>query len=212
MKIGLFFGTFDPVTKAHLKIIKTMPVDKVIVVPAKAKYIDTKNEKISTNLFFTEEYRIELLSLAIKEANIINCDISRIEIDNSIQLKTYETLKLLKEQYGDNEYYLVFGDDKLKELRYWYKAAKLLKENFFYIVSRNFTVNEISNFIETDDFLSQYKNSFKNIYSFENKCDIPISSTNVRENIFTIINAKVSLKALLPKSVLNKIGDDFLYG
>lgn len=70
-KIGVYPGTFDPITSGHMDIIEraTFVVDKLIIAVA----VDT-----TKNTLFSPEERMSIINIELKKSNII--DASKIEV------------------------------------------------------------------------------------------------------------------------------------
>lgn len=187
----VFFGTFNPATNAHIKIAseasKVFNNAKVIFVPVSDSY-----SKNSLNTSFND--RVNMLRLAIK--NHPNFIIEEIEENyfkkENRQLKSIETLRLLKEKYNDELAFLI-GTDNYFDLPNWYKVNDLLTEFIPIIYPRT---NE---FNKTDLVLyEKYKNRF---IFLDNMELVLMSSTLVRENL----TKGLDVSNMLDKDVLKYI-------
>lgn len=128
----LMFGTFNPVTMAHIKIAEVARncshADSVIFIPTSSKYIKDK-KGID---FMPDEDRVRLLQgIEVAFPFTVEC----CEIDGDVDGKTYHTLEFLHAKYPDDDFILCFGADKVEAFDNWYCADKLLSENKFIIVS-----------------------------------------------------------------------------
>ncbi len=104
MKVGFLLGTFDPIHMGHLYMITSALndnlVDEVVVVPTMQNvWKDHKATDFQHRCFMTQ--------LAIDETN--NCTISSIDYYTPEPHYSYQTLQLLKEEYPDEELYLIVG-------------------------------------------------------------------------------------------------------
>ena len=187
----VFFGTFNPVTKAHIKIASFVSNffnnSKIIFVPVSDYY-----SKNSLNTPFIK--RVDMLKLAIK--NNKNFIIETIEEEYFLkehrQLKSYETLNLLKLKYKDQLSFLI-GTDNYFDLPNWYNVDNLLKKFKVIVYPR------IKNFIKEDMPLYQkYKDDFIFI---DCKEIFDISSSKARESI----NKDLDYDLLLDKEVKDYI-------
>mgnify|MGYP001780002530 CR=1 FL=1 len=183
----VFFGTFNPVTNAHIRIASYVSNffnnSKIIFVPVSDYY-----SKNTLNTSFIK--RVDMLKLAIK--NNKNFIVENIEQEYFLkehrQLKSYETLNLLKLKYKDQLAFLI-GTDNYFDLPNWYNVNNLLKEFKVIVYPR------IKNFIKEDMPLYQkYKDDFIFIDSKE---IFDISSSKVRESI----NKDLDYDLLLDKDV-----------
>lgn len=146
-KIGVYIGSFNPVHKSHKYLVNDMIdnhlVDKLIVIPTGDKYhLKSGLEK------FVDRYN--MLKLAIGNKAIIS------EIEKEKYHYTYENIMILKEQYKNDDLYLVIGADNLIELHTWKNYEYLLNNCYFIVYSRN-GIN-VSDHINNS--FTNYKNKF----------------------------------------------------
>lgn len=128
MKIAIYVGSFNPVHKGHIKVVKKILkeyVDKVIIVP-------TMNYWNKNNLISITD-RINMLKL-YETKNII------IDTKNNNYEFTYQILRNIQKEYKNDNIYLVIGDDLLKDFDKWKNISKILKYNI--IVIRRNNINE----------------------------------------------------------------------
>lgn len=130
-KIGFLLGSFDPVHIGHLymatEALNLNLVDKVIFVPA---FQNPWKEK-SVDFW----HRCSMLSSAV--AHIPNCSVSEVEKLLNPPYYSYNTLKVLKEQYPNDELYLIVGADVASEIKNWYRGEWILNNYKLLIVRRN---------------------------------------------------------------------------
>lgn len=134
MKIGVYVGSFNPVHKGHIKVVKKVLkeyVDKVLIVPT-LSYWD-KNNLIS----ITD--RINMLKL-YETKNIL------IDTKNNKCKFTYQVLRNIKQEYKDSKIYLIIGDDLLEYFDKWKNVDEILN-NYNLIVTNKISENEISSTI-----------------------------------------------------------------
>ena len=115
MKIGLYFGSFNPIHNGHLIIAQFMlnqaALDEVWFV------VSPQNPLKSTKELYPEEDRLRMVTLAIGEhSQIKNCD---IEFSMTRPSYSANTLKKLGEKYPDYEFELIMGTDTLQHLDKW---------------------------------------------------------------------------------------------
>lgn len=134
MKIGVYVGSFNPVHKGHIKVVKKVLkeyVDKVLIVPT-LSYWD-KNNLIS----ITD--RINMLKL-YETKNIL------IDTKNNKCKFTYQVLRNIKQEYKNSKIYLIIGDDLLEYFDKWKNVDEILN-NYNLIVTNKISENEISSTI-----------------------------------------------------------------
>jgi len=128
-KIGLFFGSFNPIHIGHLIIAnlvhQTEFIDEIWFV------ITPQNPlKKSSNLIHTFD-RIDLLNAAISEHYRFKvCD---IELKLPKPNYTVDTLTYLQEKYPEKEFFLIIGQDNLAQFPKW-KNHKIILKNHKLIV------------------------------------------------------------------------------
>ncbi|HIG0358563.1 TPA: nicotinate-nicotinamide nucleotide adenylyltransferase [Clostridium sporogenes] len=196
-KLVIITGTFNPVTKAHIKLAllaaKVMHYATVIYVPAKNTFLKSWKHMEGSDIL-SENERIDMLSMAIKPYGFFY---DTCEIKGIVPGDTYNTLHYLAKKYDTNidKVYYVFGSDKLTELKKWYKSELLLREFKFLVVRRNH--NEVENIINKDKFLNNSKEHFKILHGEDFFQDI--SATKVRQ---AIKESKFNeIRELVPKEV-----------
>ncbi len=191
MKIGLYFGTFNPIHVGHLTIANHMAeysaLDKVwfVVTP------HSPFKKKSTLLDNRQRY--EMVYLATKD--YLKLEPSDIEFTLPQPNYTINTLAYLKEKYPDYEFSLIMGEDNLKSLHKWKNYEQILEDYEIYVYPRIFEGKTETQFLD-----------HKNIQ----KIDAPImelSSSFIRK---AIKNGKV-VRPMLPEHVWNFLDEMNFY-
>lgn len=144
-KVGLFFGSFNPVHIGHLFIANYVwqhsDVDEVWMV------ISPQNPFKKKDDLWEEELRLKLLKIAIGEHDHIKvCD---IEFELPKPSYTFNTLRELKNRHPEIAFALIVGEDIVHSLSNWKKGKELIEENHFIIYPRK---NDIEERIEHDHF------------------------------------------------------------
>lgn len=199
LKIGIYGGSFNPVTNLHLLTIERsfeeLDLDKCIIEPVGDKY--RKNDLISF------DHRSKMLELAIKYNNKIV--IGNYETRQFIQPHTIDTLRYYKNLYGWCEIYFICGSDNLNDMviNQWPNYNKILNEFNVICVQRD-DDNIYQDIILRDKYAVQFKNHIHVIH--ENVVN-NISSSAIRN----LVRAGMSIKHLLPDSVEEYIKENKLY-
>lgn len=132
MKIGLLFGSFNPIHVGHLIIANYIAnytaLDKVWLVvspqnPLK-KYSDLAN---------TYD-RLEMAKLATDNSN--NIQVSDVELKLPQPSYTIDTLAHLKEKYPQHEFALIMGSDNLVSLPKWKNYKLILRDYEIFVYPR----------------------------------------------------------------------------
>lgn len=129
MKIGLYFGSFNPVHVGHLAIanyiLEFSELDKLWFVVSPQNPLKKKTSLIN------EKLRLYMLNLAINDFEKYKA--CSIEFNMPKPSYTIDTLVYLKEKYPEHNFYLIMGSDNLKSLKKW-KNYELILANYKIIV------------------------------------------------------------------------------
>lgn len=125
-KIGLYFGSFNPIHIGHLVIANYMieyssDLDNIWFV------ISPQNPLKKKSTLLANHHRLYLTELAI--GNDPDLEVSDIEFNLPRPSYTIDTLTYLEERYPNNRFALIMGADNLATLNKW-KNYDLLLENY----------------------------------------------------------------------------------
>ena len=197
MKIGLYFGTFNPIHIGHLIIANHI-----------AEYSDVKqvwmvvtphNPLKKKETLLNDSIRLELVHLATEDYPKIKP--SDIEFKLPQPNYTVNTLAYLQEKYPKNEFSLIMGEDNLKSFHKWKNYEVILQNYDIYVYPRidaKAQTNEINNYLA-------FKNHPK--IHFITAPIVEISATFIRESI----KNKKNVQPLLPNKVWEYIDHNNLY-
>lgn len=132
MKIGLYFGSFNPIHVGHLVIANHMAnyagFDQVWLV------VSPHNPHKKKNSLLEGYHRLTLVKLAIEGNDKLRaCD---IEFKLPIPSYTVVTLAKLKEDYPKNEFSLLMGEDNMRTFHKWYNYEEILANYKLYVYPR----------------------------------------------------------------------------
>lgn len=123
-KVGLFFGSFNPVHIGHLVIANYMAtyseLDEVWFVVSPQNPF--KEKKSLANMYD----RLEMVNLAIEGSEKLR--VSDIEFHLPQPSYTIDTLVNLSEKFPGKEFLLIMGEDNLQGLKKWKNAEVLLRD------------------------------------------------------------------------------------
>ena len=124
MKIGLFFGSFNPIHTGHLIIANYIAqyadVDQVWLVVSPHNPLKSKSDLV--NMYD----RLEMAKLATD--NSVKIRVSDIELKLPQPSYTIDTLAHLKERYPEHQYTLIMGSDNLKSFKKWKNYELILRD------------------------------------------------------------------------------------
>jgi nicotinate-nucleotide adenylyltransferase len=163
MKIGIYVGSFDPIHKGHIGIVKQLInnkiLDKVILIPTQA-YWD-KNDLLSLH------YRINMAKMYETDNIIVETELNELPY-------TYIILEELHKKYPSDELTLIIGADNLEGIHRWKNLSQILEHKIIVINRNNHNSAE----------LIRKFNFNKNIFQLlDNPYNIDYNSTEIRFKI-----------------------------
>lgn len=132
MKVGLFFGSFNPVHVGHMIIANYMAtqtdLDQVWMVVSPQNPFKAKKS-------LAKDYdRLHLVELAIGDNSKLKA--SNIEFGLPQPSYTIDTLIYLSEKHPDKNFALIMGGDNLATLHKWKNYEVLLRDYEIYVYQR----------------------------------------------------------------------------
>mgnify|MGYP006283321945 FL=1 len=132
MKIGLFFGSFNPVHIGHLAMANYFSeysdLDQVWLV------VTPQNPFKKRDSLLPEYHRYHMAELAIRDDLKIRA--SNIEFKLPKPSYTIDTLTYLSENYKNHTFALIMGSDNLKYLHKWKNYEELISLYQLYVYPR----------------------------------------------------------------------------
>ena len=167
MKVGLYFGTFNPIHVGHIIIanhlVEYSDLDEIWMV------VTPHNPHKKKSSLLANHHRFELVYLALQKYTKIKP--SDIEFKLPQPNYTVNTLAHINEKYPQHEFSLIMGEDNLKSFHKWKNYDIILENHTIYCYPR------ISN--------GEIKSKFEN-HPKIHKIDAPIieiSATLIRQGI-----------------------------
>ncbi len=132
MKIGLFFGSFNPIHVGHLVLANYMlefnDLKRVWFV------VSPQNPFKQKSTLLSEKQRLQMVSIAIGDNSKMKaCD---IEFKLTQPSYTINTLVHLKEKYPMHHFVLIMGTDNLENLHKWKNYEEILNQYEIYVYPR----------------------------------------------------------------------------
>jgi nicotinate-nucleotide adenylyltransferase len=184
MKIGLLFGSFNPIHSGHLMIAEFFAhfthLEKIWFV------VSPQNPLKKKETLWDGKTRLELVAESIKDNPKFElCD---IEFSMKTPSYTYETLQKMKLSYPENEFTIIMGTDAIDSIEKWKNYEKILTEFPVNVYRRKGKVK--SKLLKKYPLIKVFKTP-----------KIGISSTLIR----TYLGYGKSVRYLVPEPVYEKV-------
>ena len=191
MKIGLYFGTFNPIHVGHLIIANHLAensnLDQIWMV------VTPHNPHKQKNTLLNDYQRLEMVQLAIEDYPKIK--VSDIEFNLVQPNYTVNTLSHLQAKHPKHELCLIMGEDNLNSLHKWKNYQTILDNYAIYVYPRISIITEKSEF-----------ENHKNVHKI-NAPIVELSSTHIRESI----KNKKNVQSMLPHKVWQYLDHNLFY-
>lgn len=191
-KVGLFFGSFNPIHIGHLilanYIIENTDMDELwFVVSPQNPFKDKKS-------LLKDHNRLDMVQLALK--NYPKLRASNVEFSLPVPSYTIDTLTYLHEKYPDYSFALIMGEDNLKSLRRWKNSDLLINNHQIIVYPR----------VYSDGGLSTENVVHENIAIVKAPV-IELSATEIRE----MIKEGKNVRPMLPPEVFEYLDGSNFY-
>ena len=190
-KIGLYFGTFNPIHVGHLIIanhlVENSNLDEIWMVVTPHNPFKKKSSLLDNH------HRLEMVYKATE--NYPKIKPSDIEFKLPQPNYTVNTLAHISETYKDKEFSLIMGEDNLKSFHKWKNYETILEHHNIYVYPR----------ISEGKIETRFDNHPK-IHKVAAPI-VEISSTMIRKGI----KDKKNIKPLLTQEVFNYIDEMNFY-
>ena len=191
-KIGLYFGTFNPIHIGHLAIANHMvefsDLDEVWLVITPHSPFKKKASLLSDN------HRYQLVQRATEDYPKLKA--STIEFDLPQPNYTVHTLAHISEKYPNDNFCLIMGEDNLASFHKWKNYEVILENHPIYVYPR----------VHKDSVSKTRFDTHSNIHKVAAPI-MEISSTFIRK----AIAAQKNIRPLLPHSVWQYIDEMNFY-
>jgi len=185
MKVGLFFGSFNPLHNGHLilaeGVLNASDLEQIWFV------LTPQNPHKKKESMLADHERLNMLRDALYEN--VRFRASDIEFQLSPPYYTSRTLAHLKELHPEHEFSLILGEDNLRGLGSWHNYEYILRHYRLLVYPRSSQMNEKEGKLPV---IPEAR-----IERLDHLCVLPLSSSYIR----TLLKQKKSIKYLVPESV-----------
>lgn len=203
MKVGLYFGTFNPIHVGHLIIAnfmtETSELDQVWIVVSPQNPLKKKKNLLD------DFHRLSLVRAAIEDNPKLK--VSDIEFHLPTPSYTSTTLTYLQEKHPEDEFALIMGEDNLRTFHKWFNHELILENHKIYVYPRGRTIQEEE---EQSKGETEVRNGFSKHRNVEMCNDVPvmkISSSFIRNTL----KKGEDVRYLLTEPVYNYIDEMNFY-
>lgn len=180
MKVGLFFGSFNPIHIGHLIIahhfLELSDIEEVWFVVSPLNPLKDADSLLDAKL------RLEMVEAAVS----VNEKLSACDVEFNMPTPSYsiDTMQLLKKKHPWDDFVIIMGSDTFNDIRKWKDYKKLLTDYPVYLYERR--DNPVRN-TPNEARLSHFDFPF-----------LDISGTYIRE----MIKNKKSVQFMVPEKAL----------
>lgn len=189
MKIGLYFGSFNPIHTGHLVIAEHVLnytlIEKVWLV------LSPQNPLKPSKSLLNEYDRLHLVNLAIEN----NERLKAVDVEFRLPKPSYTitTLIYLQEKYPEYSFEIIMGSDSFNNLPKWKNYERLIQDYRFIVYLRpGFPVNTVPKGVKCTILSAPL---------------LDISATFIRNNVQT----DKSIRYLVPEKVSEYIKENNYY-
>jgi nicotinate-nucleotide adenylyltransferase len=181
MKIGLYFGTFNPIHIGHLIIANHLAehsdLEQIWLV------VTPHNPHKKKETLLDDYHRLQMVYLATEDFPKIKP--SDIEFKLPQPNYTVHTLAHLQEKYPQHEFSLIMGEDNLKSFHKWKNYEVILQNHDLYVYPRLEAKGRTGEAISEEPIDTAPDNSrdFGKRIHFIDAPRVEISSTFIRESV-----------------------------
>lgn len=199
-KVGLYFGTFNPIHVGHLIIANHMAdytdIDEVWLV------VTPQNPFKQKSSLLADYQRLNLAKIAVEDNPKVR--VSDVEFNLTKPSYTIHTLAYLNEAHPNVEFSLIMGEDNLRSLHKWKNFNQILERHSIFVYPRVLTLQE------KEDLKSHRTNALLTNHPNIKKVDAPVmklSASFIRNSI----KDGHDVRYLLTEPVFNYVSEMHFY-
>ena len=201
-KVGLYFGSFNPIHLGHLVIANHMvnraDLDEVWMVITPTSPFKLDDEMIS------EQQRLQMVRLAVAENSSLFA--SDVEFHLPRPNYTAKTLRHLRDENPEIEFSVILGEDNFENLHRWEEHEEIISKHRILVYPRRVSSPNIPP-VNAPNAGGKTTVGKDQVVVFTKAPMIAISSSYIRDAILE----KQDIQYLLPDPVISYIGNNHLY-
>lgn len=188
-KVGLFFGSFNPVHIGHCIIANYMASQTDL---DQVWFVVSPHNPFKQRKTLAKDYdRLHLVNLAIEYNQLLKA--SNVEFNLPKPSYTVDTLTYLKEQYPNHDFVMIMGGDNLASLPKWKNYEQILNHHQVYIYKRpQYELGDLAEHPKVKHFDAPL---------------LDISATYIRQ----CIKKNLSIRYLVPEPVFEYLSSSNMY-
>lgn len=132
MKVGLYFGSFNPVHIGHLiiasHIVEHSGLDQVWFV------VSPQNPFKNKSALLNEQHRLSLIQLAIEGETKLKASNAEFKLPKPSY--TINTLVYLSEKYPEHTFSIIMGSDSYQNIEKWKNYEQIINNYNVYVYTR----------------------------------------------------------------------------
>ncbi len=171
-RIGIFGGSFNPPHLGHILAVREfqqrLELDQVLLIPAG----DPPHKTLTANTP-TGEDRLHMTALAARD--IPNARVLDLELRREGRSYTADTIEILRQQYPEDELYLLMGTDMFYSFGSWYQPERITRQATIAVAYRDADRSE-----KLQNCAKKLQESLNARIVFVENRYLPHSSTSVR--------------------------------
>lgn len=204
IKIGLYFGTFNPIHIGHLVIANYMAthtdLDEIWLI------VSPQNPMKEKNTLLDDHHRLDMAFMAVENNDFIK--VSNVEFNLPKPSFTIHTLTYLQEKYPEHHFSLIMGEDNIRTFHKWKNYQEIISNHHLYVYPRVEIIEDAnSNIMNKTPLTNLTKEEQSKITFCDDAPIMKISASAIRNSI----KAKKSVKYLIPDNVIQYIDEMNFY-
>ena len=204
MKIGLYFGTFNPIHIGHLVIANYMAthtdLDEIWLI------VSPQNPMKEKSTLLDDHHRLDMAFMAVENNDFIK--VSNVEFNLPKPSYTIHTLTYLQEKYPEHHFSLIMGEDNIRTYHKWKNYKEIISNHKLYVYPRVEIIEDAnSNIMNKTPLTNLTKEEQSKITFCDDAPIMKISASAIRNSI----KVKKSVKYLIPDNVIQYIDEMNFY-